>query len=381
MEKLNTPDRFKHLASRWKDGSITSEETKEFAAWYNADQDKEIFIPEQFAKDLNSLNKSMFEAILLKIKPTKRVSLWPRIAAAAIIMVIFGAGIGYFRNIAQFNGIEQIADKGPGKNGAILTLANGKKIYISDKKTGVLANEPGISISKTADGQIIYTINDRESAFSSGFNTLQTSNGEQTQVRLPDGTVVYLNSASSLKYPTSFTKKKKRMVELSGEGYFNVNKDKLHPFIVKTERQEVEVLGTQFNINSYAGEILTRTTLLEGSIKITGKNKIIKVLKPNQQAINSATKMEIVDVEAQFFVDWKEGFFMFNKENLESIMKRVARWYNVKVIYEDPKLKSEIISGTISKYETISSLVNVLERSGLATFKIDKDVVTISLKK
>lgn len=381
MEKLNISDRYKHLASKWKDGSITAKEAKEFAAWYNADQDKEILIPEQFAKDLDCLSKSMFDAILLKIKPTKRVSLWPRIAAAAIIMVIFGAGIWYFGNITHFNQTEQIADKDPGKNGAILTLANGKKIYISDNKTGVLANEPGVSISKTADGQIIYTINDSAGELRGGFNTLQTSNGEQTQVRLPDGTVVYLNSASSLKYPTSFTKLEKRMVELSGEGYFNVSKDKIHPFIVKTEHQEVEVLGTQFNINSYAGETVTRTTLLEGSVKITGKNKIIKVLKPNQQAINFATGMEIVDVEAQFFVDWKEGFFMFNKENLESIMKRVARWYNVKVIYEDPKLKSEIISGTISKYEKISSLVSVLERSGLATFKIDKDVVTISLKK
>jgi len=381
MEKLNTSDRYKHLASKWKDGSITAKEAKEFAAWYNADQDKEILIPEQFAKDLDSLNKSMFDAILLKIKPTKQISLWPRIAAAAIIMVMFGAGMWYFRNITHFNQTEQIADKNPGKNGAILTLANGKKIYISDNKTGVLANEPGVSISKTADGQIIYTINDSAGELRGGFNTLQTSNGEQTQVRLPDGTVVHLNSASSLKYPTSFTKLEKRMVELSGEGYFNVSKDKIHPFIVKTEHQEVEVLGTQFNINSYAGETVTRTTLLEGSVKITGENKIIKVLKPNQQAINFATGMEIVDVEAQFFVDWKEGFFMFNKENLESIMKRVARWYNVKVIYEDPKLKSEIISGTISKYEKISGLVSVLERSGLATFKIDKDVVTISLKK
>jgi transmembrane sensor len=315
-------------------------------------------------------------------RPRKVFKLWPRIVAAASVAAVLLLGV-YFFNYDKPVGDTQsvVQDIAPGKNGATLTLADGQKILIKDAMAGKIATQSGVSISKSADGQIVYTVENNDHQNNNAINTLQTSNGEQTQVRLPDGTVVYLNSASSLKYPASFAKQAKRIVELTGEGYFHVSKDKQHPFIVKTGHQDVEVLGTQFNINSYAGEPVTRTTLLEGSVKVTGENKIAKILKPDQQAINSEKGIDVIDIEAQFFVDWKEGFFMFNDENLESIMKRVSRWYNVKVVYQDPKLKTEMISGTVSKYDKISSLVKVLERSGLATFKIEKDVVTISRKK
>jgi transmembrane sensor len=370
----------KELLKKYNNGTASEDEKNLVESWFlnlKSNQSDHGLSDEVIDRNTNEVWSSLKAHL-----PRRSVRLWPRIvAAAAIAVVIFGAGLWYFGDKRISNDGQEIADVRPGKNGATLTLANGNKIYISDNKAGKLADESGVSISKTADGQIVYTVVNQDGQSSNAINTLQTSNGEQTQIRLPDGTVVYLNSASSLRYPASFTKLSKRTVELSGEGYFKVSKDKSHPFIVKTGKQDVEVLGTEFNINSYANEPVIRTTLLEGSVKVSGENNVAKILKPNQQAVNSAKGIEVLDVEAQFFVDWKEGFFMFNNEDLESIMNRLSRWYNVKVVYADPSLKSKTFVGTISKYENISRVIDVLEGTGLATFRINKNLITISVRK
>jgi len=369
------------LANKLINRTITPEEEIELNYWYSQNLDNEIEVPSSFVYSEEEHKSRILSSIRKHTHPKKQVKLWPRIAvSAAIAVIIFGAGLYYFNNKQAAVHTEQLAnDVAPGKNGATLTLANGKKILINDALTGKIANEAGVKISKTEDGQIIYEITGDDNG-TLAYNTLATTRGEQTQVRLPDGSLVFLNAASSLKYPTSFAGQNKRMVTLTGEGYFEVAKDKSHPFVVESGNQQVEVLGTHFNINSYKDEKLVRTTLIEGSVKVTGANNFSKILKPNQQAVNTSSGIEVIDVEAQFFVDWKEGFFMFNNESLESITNRVARWYDVKVVYEDPTLKSKTFIGTISKYENISKVIEVLEGTGLAKFKINKGVLTISKK-
>jgi len=382
MDQSEIPIRYQELASKWKLKTISQEEAREFAEWYNHEQDKVIIIPKAFAHSEQELEKSMLQNIQHKILPKRTTYLLPRIAAiAASIILVLGIGLWYTNKGENSATALLRTDIAPGKNGAILTLGNGRKIRITDGAKGKLADESGVIISKNKDGQIIYTVNDNKGQDIGTVNTLETSRGEQIQVRLPDSTIVFLNAASSLKYPSSFGGHAKRSVELSGEGYFQVHKDKAHPFVVKSRQQEVEVLGTVFNISSYADDATVRTTLLEGSVMVRGQHKDTQMLKPNQQAVNTGSKIQVAEVEAQLVVDWKEGFFIFNQESLEQLMKRVSRWYNVEVQYENQALKKESISGTISKYKQLSSLLLVLEKSGIAEFQLDKHILTIKAKK
>ena len=381
MDKSGIPARYLELASKWKLKTITLEEAREFADWYNQEQDKEILIPGDFAGSDHELESAMLHNILYKIQPTRKTYLLPRIVAiAASLLLVLGVGLWFNGKLRNSFSARMHQDLAPGKDGAILTLANGRKININDAAKGRLADESGVTISKNNDGQIIYTVNEQSGQANGSINTLETSRGEQIQIRLPDSTIVFLNAASSLKYPSTFNGLAKRSVELSGEGYFQVHKDKAHPFIVKSRQQEVQVLGTIFNISSYADDVTVKTTLLEGSVQLTDQNNDTKILKPNQQAINRGNNIEVVQVEAHLLVDWKEGFFLFNQESLEQLMKRVSRWYNVEVRYENPALKKESISGTISKYKQLSSLLLELEKSGIAEFELDKNILTIREK-
>jgi transmembrane sensor len=333
-----------------------------------------------------ALPTNVFEGIkarMAEIKPNPvRIRLWPRIAVAASILIVASLGF-YFYSINQSaNDQNQVTfqnDIAPGKNGATLTLANGKKIFINDALVGNIAEQAGVKISKTSDGQIIYVISSErsdEKSQGTGYNTLSTTRGEQTQVRLPDGSLVFLNAMSSLKYPTSFAKQAKRQVSLTGEGYFEIAKDKAHPFIVTTDKQEVAVLGTHFNINSYADEASVRTTLLEGSVRVVTSSRASEatrdlILKPNQQSTLLAGNFKITNVNAEDAVAWKNGTFIFNDETLESIMNRVSRWYDVDVVYQGNINKRELYYGGVSRYDNISKVLQTLELTKGVHFKIE----------
>ncbi|KQC02048.1 FecR family protein [Pedobacter sp. Hv1] len=303
--------------------------------------------------------------------------LWPRMVAAASIVLVAGVGFYFYKSNSQ---VEQqpvyVNDVNPGKNGATLTLANGQKILISEANTGNIASQSGIKISKTADGQIIYEISGANSG-TLEYNTLSTTRGEQTKVRLPDGSLVFLNAASSLKYPASFASLKERKVELSGEGYFEISKDKAHPFIVKTAKQEIEVLGTQFNVNAYADEPVIKTTLLEGSIKLnTGSQK--EILKPNEQAILRDNRLNIKEVETEEIVAWKNNEFLFRDDDFRTNMRKIARWYNVEIIYEVDAPDNFKLGGFLSRTKNLSAILKLMEKTDKVHFKISGKKVYVS---
>ncbi len=304
----------------------------------------------------------------------KKAKLWPRIAVAASIVFAVLIG-GYFYSKKQGlrskdQGALSIAnDIAPGKNGATLTLANGQKILINDALAGDIANESGVRISKLANGQISYTVIASDSE-GTQYNTLSTSRGEQVQIRLPDGTSVWLNAESSLTYPTSFAKLDKRLVTLTGEGYFEVAKDKAHPFRVDAAGQQVEVLGTHFNINSYADESAIRTTLLEGSVKV-GQNGTGKVLKPGEQAVLKGAELTVLPVDVENAVAWKNGMFVFEDEPLYSVMRRVARWYDVEVVYDADVDQNKLYWGGVSRFDNVSQVLRKLELTEGIHFKIE----------
>jgi len=306
-----------------------------------------------------------------------RKRLWARIAIAATVATfVLGAGLFYFSNRSEkaVPSDAYMNDVHPGKQGATLTLANGQKILIKDALTGNIASQNGVKISKTATGEIIYELTDAKSE-TLQYNTLSTSIGEQTQVRLPDGSLVFLNAASSLEYPTSFAKAKIRSVTLTGEGYFEIAKDKAHPFIVKTNQQEVRVLGTHFNVNSYRDEFLTRTTLLEGSIRVSAGNHV-RIIKPGEQSMLRDNGLTVKQVNIESVVAWKNKTFKFEDEKIGDIMRILSRWYDIDVIYEGTPTDESFV-GEISRNKNISQVLKMLEKTGLVHFRIQGKKITV----
>lgn len=355
-------------------GNHTDEEEQAAKLWlYQLNQNK---TPEVSEEKLNAVSDKMWSAIQksqgVSSTSPKYGRIWVRIAGIAATIAFVALGVYFFnRNTANVTKEEYAIarDVVPGRTGATLTLANGKKIRLSDAVNGELAKEAGVIINKSADGQLVYELAGSGTA-ASKINTLSTAKGETYQVRLPDGSLVYLNAASSLTYSASLMENGKRIVELAGEAYFEIAKDKKHPFIVKTNHQEVEVLGTHFNINCYSNEPETKTTLVEGSVKVSN-GKSSNLLKPNQQSISNDHGIQVKNVNAEDEISWKDGMFLFQDETLASIMRRISRWYDVDVVFAADVDKNQLFGGGVSRYSNVSVVLEMLESTKSIHFKIE----------
>ena len=324
-----------------------------------------------------------------KIRTLSTVARLRQLAVAAGVLMVMGAGVWFFVQHNPFRTNDRLSslqqnDAGPGKNSATLTLGNGKKIILANQPEGTLLEEDGAIISKTASGQISYQVSGHKALASNAINTLTTARGQQYRVNLPDGTRVWLNASSALKYPASFKTKQERRVELIGEAYFEVSKDKAHPFIVKTPEQELRVLGTHFNLSSYPDENVTVTTLLEGSVYVKGlfakaQNNNTSILKPGQQSV-LAGSLSLREVDTEEAIAWTKGMFMFNDEKLGNILLKVSRWYDVNIVYEDDSLKNLSFWGTITRHNKLSKVLHLLERTQLVVFEIKGDTIRVSRK-
>lgn len=300
----------------------------------------------------------------------RSTKLWPRMIgiAAAIALMVLGIYFFNYRNDGNSDSNILTKDISPGTFGATLTLANGKKIKLSDATNGEIAKEAGISVTKTADGQLVYEIKETTGS-ADQMNTLSTAKGETYILTLPDKSKVWLNAASSITYFTTLKVHGIRKVKLEGEAYFEISKDKVHPFIVQTAKQEVEVLGTHFNINSYNDEPATATTLLEGSVKVKA-GKVYKVIKPGEQTINTNGSIAVQQVEVENIVDWKNGDFYLNHIAFKTAMRKIARWYNMEVIYDETVPDNMESGGWIARDKPLSAVLKSIESSGLVKFKV-----------
>ncbi len=263
-----------------------------------------------------------------------------------------------------------------GGDKAILTMANGSTITLTDAKNGKLFTQNGIQISKAKDGMLEYRFNsDKRSISNTGYNTITTPRGGQYQIVLSDGTKVWLNAASSLRFPVTFTGNF-RKVELTGEAYFEVAKNKTKPFILKANGTDVQVLGTHFNISAYTDDNAVTTTLLEGSVRLV-KAETIAMLKPGEQgtSLNNQTNIKVEKADIEQVMAWKNGYFLFDNTNIHTIMKQAARWYDVDVEYQGSVNK--YFGGKISKYKDIDELLKNLELTGTIHFKIAGRRVTV----
>ncbi|TKC60221.1 FecR family protein [Pedobacter hiemivivus] len=363
----------KALLDNYKNGTASEAEKALLERWYLKYQE-----PEPYEFGLEERSKDL-DLVLTRLKKGQqkpgKTYFWSRMAAAAILLFTLSAGLFFY--VTKDNGLApKLAkhDIAPGGNKATLTLANGEVINLTEAKTGDLGEQAGIQITKTADGQLIYTIEDSQNAAGSSlYNTIETPKGGQYQILLPDGSKVWLNAASSLRYPANLTAMNERRVELKGEAYFEVKKANRKPFIVATDKQEVEVLGTHFNVKSYPDDNSTKTTLLEGSVQVSPKSSSISgvILKPGLQAELKPSGLKVLTVEVEDEIDWKNGDFVFKEESLESIMRKIARWYDVDVVYRDDVPKNVALEGLVSRTKSISEVLSLIQSTGKVHFTIE----------
>ncbi|MCR8556465.1 FecR family protein [Mucilaginibacter sp. BJC16-A38] len=380
-------NRYQELAKKWLDKTITPEEQAEFAAWYNQDQDNPVEIPEDFAENeevlkeriLNKINRDINQKNTRIRKTTLR---WLSVTSAAAILML-AIGFIYFHEHRN-SSLKHIAfspklknDITPGGNKAILTLSNGTKINLNEAKNGVLASQGQTVLKKDKDGRIIYQAPDKKAIDSSDtFNTINIPRGGQFQVVLSDGSKVWLNSSSSITFPTAFSKIERR-VTITGEVYFEVAKNKQLPFRVVAGKQTVEVLGTHFNINAYTDESAIKTTLIEGSVKVSA-NSNTAILKPEQQStiFNRTDKISISTVDTEDVLAWKNGNFQFESAEIPLIMRQASRWYDVDIKYEGEVPKRRF-TGSISRNVNLSELLKMLKYTGI-NFKIEGKTIIVT---
>lgn len=306
-----------------------------------------------------------------KTKTHNIIFLWAKIAAAAVVLVVLSFGVYSYLHPTKTAQQQTVKlkrphnDALPGGNKALLTLANGKTIILDNAENGTLAREGATLVKKTANGQVIYNASALDNALAEPtINTIATPRGGQYQVVLADGTKVWLNSASSLRFPTRFTGKI-RQVEITGEAYFEVAKNAAMPFRVKTNRADIEVLGTHFNVMAYDDEVTMKTTLLEGAVNIKSGSFSAR-LKPGQQAqIKVSGQNKVVDdVDVDDETAWKNGIFQFREIGIDAILRQAARWYDVQVIYKG-KVPEKEFTGRLSRNVKASVLLDMLQYTGV----------------
>lgn len=385
------------LAKKFLAGKATLEEKRMLHNWsaLNDDSTPEVVFTSK-PENAEDVKSRLFESIQSKINEGNlqehyspiKTNLWYRMVAAAAVLLIVGTSLYLYKSGISSFFKDDLADAkhiAAGKNTATLTLSNGRQINLSDASKGLLADESGISINKTSDGQLVYEVKGGTAAGNENrLNTISTPKGGQYQVVLPDGSKVWLNAASSIKFSSDFAGHNQRKVQLMGEAYFEVAKDKSHPFIVQTDKQNVEVLGTHFNINAYRDEELTKTTLLEGSVRVslpgdvteTRRNDAFVILKPGQQAVLADGPLAINQTDMEEAVAWKNGYFKFNSESLSSIMRKLSRWYDMEVIYKGG-ISRDRFGGTISRYKNVADVLEMLESTKLVKFKVEGRAIIV----
>ncbi len=373
---------FLKLKKKFLNGTASPAEIELLEQYY------ELFANEQEATsqltepEITRLEASLKEGIAYRIAVSARPSIpfYKRtLTRAAAILVFASAGLYLLYNHHPgrlqpiVNNKVYKNDIAPGGNKAILTLADGSKLVLNNSKNGALATQSGTQIVKQ-DSTLSYktTVGNNSQV---SYNTITTPYGGQYQLVLADGTKVWLNAASSLRYPTSFTGKD-RSVELTGEAYFEVAKNKNQPFNVKTATQTVQVLGTHFNVNAYSDEKAVKTTLLEGSVKVSSATANV-MISPGQQSALAKNGLFVIDkdLDTDEIVAWKNGVFQFNEADIQTIMRQIARWYNIDVEFKGT-IPANTYHGKISRNSNVSQVLKILELSGI-NFTIEGRKITV----
>ncbi len=416
MENYQEYFRQSGLIIKYLKGQLTDPEKEQLESWLNENEQnrtlftkltEEHFIGHELEVFRLLEKDTDWEKILSEIKDQEKIQVsyigyrWMRYAAAVILMV--GVGVGIYSYKHSFtNKPAEVADVKivPGGNKAVLVLEDGKRITLDDADQGEIARQANMIITKTGDGQLVYDVSASAIPGKGGkmkqYNAVTTPRGGQYRIVLPDGSKVWLNAASSLRFPTKFDAHC-RLVELKGEAYFEINplknrvagKGKRVPFRVVSGEHMVEVLGTHFNVSSYEDERMITTTLLEGKVRVVRaepgeppRKQVGVMLKPGEQSVMSLREPEKIreisvrPVDTEETVAWKNGQFQFRDADLPTIMRQIARWYDVDVQFQG-KLPDTKFRGKISRDVPVAELLKILQTSGV-NFKTEGRKIIIT---
>lgn len=388
---MEQPADIQILLTRLEQGTCSPEEAAFLVNWlagYSNEEDNTALLAERFTQQANgaildpvheSRLREIHAALVTQLKeipmPARRVRSirWMRWAAAVILMISATIALLLFKRPSKDKKIASIrynGDAAPGRNGALLTLADGKTILLDSVGPGNIANLQGMDIDKTGEGKLSLHVGRPSADAVVAYHKLSTPKARKFSMRLPDGTEVWLNAASSVSFPSAFVGKE-RTVTITGEVYFEVAQDKEKPFIVKTASQNIQVLGTSFNINAYDDEKAVTTTLATGSIRVSdGQQNVI--LKPGEQA----TDFTVTRANLPRTMAWKNGAFYFEETDLRTIMRQIGRWYDVNVVYA-PDAPSYDFNGTLPDNLPVSEVLKLLELTELVHFEIEGNTITV----
>lgn len=367
------------LFDRYAANLCTPEERAIVERWYAKESDLQQ-LPE--LDDVYGAKNEIWDGVLEQTglaeqTPKSPLRIW--IGSAAAVFILLAAGLYFYVSRLVPAPIEEqqtIAGVVPGGNKAVLTLADGSTIVLDQAKNGRLASEGNTSINKTANGELKYETlkTDAEgTGITLAYNKISTPKGGQYHVILPDGTGVWLNALSSIKFATVFTGRE-RNVEITGEAYFEVKANAARPFIVKAGETSIRVLGTHFNVMAYGDEASINTTLLEGKVKVfSGKNA--GILMPGQQAVTTTGKLDVVNVDVEEAIAWKKGYFYFKDTDMKTVMRQISRWYDVDVEYRGNGSETAF-SGKLYRNVNIAKVLEML-----SYFKIDYKITDSKLHK
>ena len=396
-EKTNKNIDISKLLALHLSGSLSEQENKELNAWLqkkasrkhllkNLQNEKHLAKRREIIARINLDNEwCRFQSATKEESKTRKL-IWKEILKYAAIIVL-PLLLGTYLIFQVDTPSEFVADIPieiqPGVKKAQLVLSNGEKIELSGDDLDLSNQEIGVKIENKNKALNYATVEKQKGKLR--YNLLLIGRGEEYHLTLADGTKVWLNSESQLKYPTQFADNI-REVELEGEGYFEVVKNTKAPFIVKTMQMNVEVLGTSFNLSAYQNEEKVKATLVEGSVKVVANYGTEKprIIKPDVQAIFdiNTNKIKLKQVDAQVYGRWREGVFAFNEDNLEEIMRRLARWYNIRVFYQDNDVRNYQFSGKLPRFKTCNELLEMIEKTTNVKFQIkDEENVIISRKR
>ena len=392
-------NRIFYLLKVYTGGKATPQEEQELFNWIEKRGEGEELIKKHIKNLLSSYNSNdlvpatdwerLYQQIIAE-KNNRATELvirkiyWARWAAAAAIILLLGTGYYFFtthkeqKEQKEFAKIEQtktIDIAPPNTVNAVLTLANGQRIILDSTGNGTLALQGSVNVVKLADGQIAYRGTSKEIQY----NTLSNPRGSKViSLSLADGSKVWLNAASSLKYPTAFTGKE-RKVEITGEAYFEVAHNPAMPFVVSKGGTTIQVLGTHFNVNAYDDESSLNVTLLEGSVSVMANHSIRpEVIEQGAQGrVSKNGDIELANsVDLNEVMAWKDGLFSFKGADIESIMRQVSRWYNAEVVFERPV--TEKFYAEVSKSTGVSTLLEMLEATKAVQFRIEGNTIIVT---
>jgi transmembrane sensor len=412
MKDMN---RFNDFMERYMRGAYTETEHLQFLEWFdNLDPEETEQVMEQYGRisarydrlqtlfpprpTIHHMIESRLDELDARRYAKTRFIFW-KYGVAAALLVLVGTFSYFF--IQKHEDIEKVSVKTetndviPGSNKAVLTLSDGSDIILDDSKNGKIATQEGITITKTIEGKLIYqtqsTSDNIDYSNGENLNTITTPKAGQFKISLPDGTLVWLNSLSSIRFPAHFNGPV-RKVEITGEVYFEVAKLKKVirgqltkvPFHVVSSDQIVEVLGTQFNVNSYKDEAITKTTLIEGSVKVLlapkpgRKNKEVKLMPGEQSQVSAGNKsgktdkdeISIQNVDSEEAVAWKNGYFRFKDANIKEVMRQLSRWYDIEVTYNGD-FSSDQFTGFVSRNIKLSNVLKILQEGGGVQFVVN----------